>query len=211
MHGRQRDAMIWRGTLIALLTVAVSSPSAALHLEGDAEYKAAGRCFEPKGAVPLGEGLPAAFRLRPRRVRGVVRGVLDYDLSTGACALELFEQNTPRTEPVFQGRCWEYPPGNPFPLQPVQDPKRRLELLPVIAADTIGFGGINGYLVFPPGGLSGASLLDPIGFSGHFTYTTTFVPPSAAVYRSPWLLGIGPTFQRCIFRGTVRLGAVPIF
>jgi hypothetical protein len=201
-----------------LLLCSLAVPAAAthlpvIHLEGEARYKAIGRCFEPNGAVPL-EADPGAYRffkLRTHRVRGTLQAILDYDLDTGRCELQLHEFTGAGTALAFDGFCFDFPSGEPTPLVPVQEPRRRLELLPVILADVYGFGGMNGYVIWPPGGLQRSSP-EALGFSAHFTYTKTYVPPSPAAWPSRWRLGgLGPSFDRCVYRGTLRLGPVPVF
>ena len=200
----------------ALLLCSLAVPAAAthlpvIHLEGEARYKAIGRCFVPNGPVPLGAD-PGAFRffkLRTHRVRGTVQAILDYDLNDGRCQLQLHQ--TPGVNPAFNGFCFDFPPGEPTPVAPVQEPRRQLEMLPVILADAYGFGGMNGYVIWPPGGLQRFSA-EALGFSAHFNYTKTYVPPFPATWPSRWLLGgLGPEFDRCVYRGTLRLGPVPVF
>jgi hypothetical protein len=137
-----------------------------------------------------------------------VATAVEYDLGTGSCTLTLMDS---QGAPVFAGVCTTFPVlGSPFPLAPVVDPRKRRELLPVVVTDAFGFGGMNGYLVFDEGELAGRG--SPRGFSGHFTYTTTFVPPGTAAWPARWRLG-SQSFgvERCVYRGKFRLGRVPIY
>jgi hypothetical protein len=198
--------------IVLVLSVAVRADASHLpviHLEGPAQYKAVGHCFALQGAIPVDAKMPARFKIRTKRERGTVQATFDYDMNNGDCTL-VFSQPERFAEDVFQGVCAQHPPGDPLPLAPVEDPRHNLDLLPVILFEPLGFGGMNGYLVFPAGGLEGGG--EPLGFSTRFMYTTTFVPPSAAVWRSRWVLGRrGPTSFRCVYRGTFRLGQVPVY
>jgi hypothetical protein len=70
---------------------------------------------------------------------------------------------------------------------------------------------MNGYLIWPPGGLQSFSA-QPLGFSAHFVYTKTYVPPAPAQWPSRWLLeGSTPGGEPCTFRGSLRVGRVPLF
>jgi hypothetical protein len=192
------------------LACSVSTSVLALHLEGDATYRAAGRCFVPRAAAPLAPDEPVIFKLVTRRAKDRVRAVIDYDVPTGQCTVSLYQARL--VDPVFVGVCPALPLiGSPFALQPVQDPRSRRELIPLIAADAYGYGGLNGYLVFPPGTLASGGA-DAIGFSARFTYTTTYVPPAPAAWPSRWILGRdGPSYERCVYAGMLRLGPVPVY
>jgi hypothetical protein len=195
---------------IGLVLACVSLPGVAfaLRLEGEAQFRAVGKCFTARGAAPLGPTRSEPFRLHKRIAKGTVMVVLDYDIKSGACAFELFQPPFPG--PVFEGRCYDHPRGFPLPLQPVRDPRDGKELLPVIVGDAVGFGGLNGYLVFPPGGLPEG--VAPLGLSGRFLYTTTYVPPVGVGYSSRWFFGgSGPFTQRCLYTGTLRLGDVAAY
>lgn len=193
---------------LTLALVSLPGIAFALRLEGQAQYRGVGKCFTARGPVPLDAAPPKLFRLHKQVAKGTIALTFDYDMQTGVCSFELFQP--PHVGPVFQGRCYDHPKGSPVPLQPVQDPRDRKELLPVVVGDVIGFGGVNGYLVFPPGGLLDGSA--PLGFSGRFLYTTTYVPPVPVGYESPWFFGgSGPYLERCVYSGTLRFGDVPTY
>ena len=198
--------------VVVLAALALSSSAWALRLEGTASYKAVGQCFTPRGGVPLaGAQVPKLFDRHRRRVTGNAPLVIEYDRQTGACTFAIGDAGS--VAPVFQGECMDHPAGQPYPLAPVQDPKRRFELLPMIVQDRIGFGSVHGYLVYPEGALLLSDGTRPNGFSGRFLYTTTFVPPSNAVWGAKWHPDPkrGPTTDRCVYSGIIRLGNVPIY
>jgi hypothetical protein len=184
------------------------------------------------GAVPAGannnEYRP--FSLARKRVKETITFILNYNLRTegpgvfaGHCTLELWQPG--RRIPSFRGECADHPnnlTGRGYPLATVEDPRRRLELLPIIVMEQEptddglgivgGFGSINGYLVYPPGGLSRGDGTAPIGFSGHFLYTSTYVPPSPVYWGSQWFIGRSNGQTRpCIYSGTIRVGNVPTY
>ena len=208
--------------LASLATPASGSDLPLIRLEGAARYRAVGRCFTATGGVPaaLAPGVAAAarksdpfFRMRTDRRRGTVNVTFVYDPNVGTCEFQVTE---PRGDAgghalVLDGRCVPFPPGAPTPLAIVQEPRRRRELFPFILTDLYGFGSVNGYLVWPPGALPAFSS-EPLGFSAHFVYTKSYVPPSPVAWPSRWHFNRrAPAGNPCIYRGTLRLGSVPLF
>jgi len=213
-----------RIALALALAVSLPRPTFALLLEGEARFRAVAECFTARGPVLLEAEppkVPKLYYLRKQVAKETLTLSFDYDMVTGRCTFDLFQprKGLPgEKNHAFQGRCHEFPYGSPFPLALVQDPRSRTDLLPVMINDLFGFGSVNGYLVFPPGALS-IGFYDgsaPLGFSGRFLYTTTYVPPSAAVDQSRWQFwdkfgSRGVSHERCIHTGTLRLGDVPIY
>lgn len=179
-----------------------------LHLVGTASYKAVGRCLVTNGAM-LDDAAPdATVRVQRQRVHGTVPVVLDYNEDRGDCTLAL--PSSSASAPLFLGACSLLPPGDPYPLEPVTEPRHNRDLLPFIVYDTLGFGGMNGYLVFAPNALDG--LLPPLGLIAHFVYTSGIEGPPPHGTPSRWVVGDGgPDAVHCIYVGTMRLGKVPIF
>lgn len=192
-------------------------------LEGPARYRGDGHCFVNRNPI-IFPARPLFGSFKPRQVgaKGRVSLVVDYELPSGRCHFVFGEGNDPAVaRPVFDGRCVEHLLGNPLPLAPAVDPRSGRELLPLVVQDTFGFGSVHGYLVFPPGGLSNAFdtpgppryeiVPPPIGFSGHFAYTMTWIPVYEEIFpHSPWQ-PLGFTMDRCFLSGRLRLGPVPAY
>jgi len=204
--------------LMFVLSLVTTSATAQVHVEGTARFRAQARCLMVQGAVlqglavPQNSGASEPFRIRNPRVRGSVQAVLDYDLQTGECTLNLTLPGPTLNDMAYRGLCSRMPIlGTPTPLIGARDPRTNLELLPFITADAYGWGAFNGYLGFRQGELEKPEP-HAVGFAGHFIYTTSYVPPSPIDWPAWWRFGDHvPSHSRCIWRGTLRLGAVPVF